>query len=99
MNRFSADKAVHNFRNIRGSDAPIEKVIGFDQNRYAGGALIETARGADARFEFCESTRGELLFQRSIHFFRALGGAASFRVGLVPTIDTDKEIALALQRG
>src|SRR4029434_6561913 len=47
----------------------------------------------------CESARGNLPFQRSIHFFRVLQRAASFRVLLGPTIDADKEITLALQRG
>ena len=30
LNRFAADKSVHNLRDIRGRDAPIKKVIGFD---------------------------------------------------------------------
>jgi hypothetical protein len=67
--------------------------------RHAGRALIETARCAHARLELCESARGNLPFQRSIYFFRVLGRAASFRVLLGPTIDANKEIALALQRG
>ena len=61
--------------------------------------MIETARCAHARLQLCESARGNLPFQRFIHFFRVLGRAASFRVLLGPTIDADKEIALALQRG
>jgi hypothetical protein len=99
FNRLAHNKAVHNLQDVRGCDAPVKKVIGFDQNRHAGVALIETARCADARLEFCESTRGKLLFQRSIHFFRIFSGAASFRVVFSPTIDADKEVALALQRG
>src|SRR4030095_12125410 len=63
-----------------------------------GLALIETTRCADARFEFCESTRDKLLFQRSIHCFRVPGRAGSFRALLRATIDADKQIALALQR-
>ena len=61
--------------------------------------MIETARHADARLEFCESTRGNRLFQRFIHFFGVFSGAASFRIVLGSTIDADKEIALAFQRG
>ena len=99
FNRFVFDESVHNLRDVRDRNASVKKVIGFDQNRHAGRALIETARCADARLELCESARGNLLFQRSVHFFRVLGGAASFRVVLGPTIDADKEIALALQRG
>ena len=37
--------------------------------------------------------------ERFIHFFRVFGRAASFRVVLGSTIDADKGIALALQRG
>ena len=99
LNRFAADKSVHNLWDVRDRNAPVKKVIGFDQNRHAGGTLIETARCADTRLEFCEPTRGKLLFQRSINFFRVFSGAASFRVVLSPTIDADKEIALAFQRG
>jgi len=61
--------------------------------------LIETARCAHARLELRESARGNLPFQHSIHFFRVLQRAASFRVVLSPAIDADKDIALALQRG
>src|SRR5882724_1999793 len=43
--------------------------------------------------------RGNLFFQRSIHFFRVLGRTASLWVVVGSTIDADKEIALALQRG
>ena len=99
LDRLAGDKSIHNLGDVRGRNASVEKVIGFDQNRHAGGALIETARCADARLELGESARSNLLFQRSIHFFRVLGRAASFRVVLTPTIDADKEIALALQSG
>lgn len=99
LHRFAADKCVHNLRDVCDRDAPVKKVIGFDQDRHAGGALIETARCADARLEFCESTRGKLFFQRSIDFFRIFSSTASFRVGFVPTINADKEIAFALQKG
>jgi hypothetical protein len=92
------NESIHNLGDIRDRDAPVKKVIGFDQNRHAGRALIETARCADARLDLGESARGNLPFQRSIHFFRVLGRAASFRVVLGPTVDADKEIALALQR-
>jgi hypothetical protein len=61
--------------------------------------LIETARCAYTRLEFGEPAHGNFRFQRSIHFFRVLGRAASFRVIVGPTIDADKEIALALQSG
>jgi len=61
--------------------------------------LIETARCAHARLELRESARGNLPFQHSIHFFRVLQRAASFRIVLSPAIDADKDIALALQRG
>jgi hypothetical protein len=30
LNRFAADKPVHNFRDVRGCDPPVKKVIGFD---------------------------------------------------------------------
>jgi hypothetical protein len=30
LNRFAADKSVHNVRDIRSRDAPVKKVIGFD---------------------------------------------------------------------
>ena len=30
LNRFAADKSVQNLRNVRGCDAPVKKVIGFD---------------------------------------------------------------------
>ena len=99
LDRLAGDKSIHNLGDVRGRNASVEKVIGFDQNRHAGGALIETARCADARLELCEPARGNLLFQRPVHFFRVLGRAASFRVLLGPTIDTDKEIVLALQTG
>ena len=98
-NRLALEESIHNLGDVRYRDAPVKKVIGFDQNRDAACALIETARCADARLELGESARGNLLFQCSIHFFRVLGRAASFRVVLGPTIDADKEIALALQRG
>ena len=99
FNRFATDESVHNLRDVRDRNAPVKKVIGFDQNRHAGVALIEAARCANTRLEFYESTRGDLLFQGSIHFFRVFSGAASFRVVLGPTIDADKEIALPFQRG
>ena len=99
FNRLAGEESLHNLRDVLDRDAPIKEVIWFDQNRHAGVALIETARCADARLELGESTRCNLPFQRSIHFFRVLGRAASFRVVLGPTIDADKEIALALQSG
>ena len=99
FDRLAVDEAVDNLRDVRDRNAPVKKMIGFDQNRHAGCALIETARCADTRLEFCESACGNLLFQRSIHFFRVLGRAASFRIVVGPTIDADKEIALPLQRG
>jgi hypothetical protein len=99
FDRLASDESVDNLRDVRSRNAPVKKVIGFDQNRHAGGALIETARYAHTRLELGESTRGNLLFQRAIHFFRVLSRAASFRVVVGPTIDADKEIALALQSG
>jgi hypothetical protein len=69
FNRFVFDESVHNLRDVRDRNASVKKVIGFDQNRHAGRALIETTRCADARLELGESTRGNLSFQRSIHFF------------------------------
>ena len=30
LNRFAADKCVHNFRDVCDRDAPVKKVIGFD---------------------------------------------------------------------
>jgi len=99
FNRLPVNESIHNLRDVRDRGAPVKEVIGFDQNRHAGVALIETARCADARIELCQSTHGNLLFQRSVHFFRVLGCAGSFRVVLGPTIDADKEITLALQRG
>ena len=99
FNRLAIDESIHNLRNVRSRNAPVKKVIGFDQNRHAGGTLIQTARCADARLDLCESTSGNLFFQCFIHFFRVLGRAASFRVVLSPTINADKEIALPLQRG
>jgi hypothetical protein len=30
LNRFAADKSVHNLRDVRSRNAPIKKVIGFD---------------------------------------------------------------------
>ena len=69
FNRFVFDESVHNLRDVRDRNASVKKVIGFDQNRHAGCALIETARCADARLELGESTRGNLPFQHSIHFF------------------------------
>ena len=99
FNRLAGEESLNNLRDVLDRDAPIKEVIWFDQNRHAGVALIETARCADARLELCESPHGNLFFQRSVHFFRILGRAASFRVVLTPTIDADKEIALALQSG
>ena len=99
LNRLIGDKSIHNLRHVRDRDAPVEKMIGFDQNRHALVAFIETARCAHARLEPCQSARGNLLFQRSVHFFGVFGRAASFRVVLVPTINADKKIALALQSG
>lgn len=69
FNRFALDESVHNLRYVRDRNGSVKKVIGFDQNRDAGRALIETARCADARLELGESTRGKLPFQHSIHFF------------------------------
>ena len=99
LNRLALNESIHNLRDVRDRDAFVKEVIGFDQDRHAGSALIETARCAHARLQLCQSPRGNLSFQRSVHFFRVLGRAASFRVVLGPTIDADKEIALALQRG
>ena len=99
FNWLADDESVDNLGNVRDANAPVKKVVGFDQNRHAGGALIETARFANARLELGESTRSNLLFQRFVHFFRVFGRAASFRVVRGPTIDADKEIAFALQRG
>jgi hypothetical protein len=59
--------------------------------------LIETARGADARFELGQPTRGHFRFQRFVHFFGPFGGATSFRVVVGPAIDADEEISVALQ--
>ena len=69
FNRLILDQSIHNLRDVRDRNASVKKVIGFDQNRHAGRALIETTRCADARLELGESTRGNLSFQRSIHFF------------------------------
>jgi len=96
FNRLAADESIHNLRDIGERDASVKEVIGFDQNRHAGLALIETTRCAYACLELGESARGNLPFQRFIHFFRVLECAASFRVVLSPTIDADKEIAFAL---
>jgi hypothetical protein len=30
FNRFADDESVHNLRDVRGRDAPVKKVIGFD---------------------------------------------------------------------
>ena len=98
FNWLADDESVDNLGNVRDANAPVKKVVGFDQNRHAGGALIETARCADARFKLCESARGNLLFQRSIHVFRVPGRATSFRVVFGPTINAHKEIAFPLQR-
>jgi hypothetical protein len=97
FNRLILNESIHDFRDVGDRDAPVKKVIRFHQNRHAGLALIETARCADARLELCEPTRGNFFFQRSIHFFRVLGRAASFRVVVSPTIDTDKKITFTLQ--
>ena len=99
FNWLAGDESVNNLGNVRDANAAVKKVIGFDQNRRAIVALIETARCAHARLELCQSARGNLLFQRFVHFFRVFGRAASFRVVLVPTINADKKIALALQSG
>ena len=99
LNRLALNESIHNLRDVRDRDAFVKEVIGFDQDRHAGYALIETARCAHARLQLCQPARGNLHFQRSVHFFRVLGRAASFRVVLGPTIDADKEIALALQSG
>src|SRR6266699_5666996 len=99
FNRLAANESIHNLLDVGDRDAPVKKVIGLDQNRHARRALIETARCAHARLQLCESARGDLPFQRSIHFCRVLGRAASFRFLLGPTSDADKEIAIALQRG
>jgi len=69
VDRLTVNESIHNRGDVRDRDAPIKKVIGFDQNGHAGIALIETARCADARLERCESTGGNLRFQRSINFF------------------------------
>ena len=99
FNRLALNESIHNLRDVRDRDAFVKEVIGFDQDRHAGSALIETARCAHARLLLCESARGNLSFQCSIHFFRVLGRAASFRVIVGPTIDADKEITFALQSG
>src|SRR3954454_16947921 len=49
VNRFVGDKSIHNLCDIRDANSPVKKVIGFDQNRHASGALIETTRCANAR--------------------------------------------------
>jgi hypothetical protein len=69
LNRSAPNESLHDVRDVRDCDASVKKVIGFHQNRDAGGALIETARCAHARFEPGESTCGNLRFQGSIHFF------------------------------
>jgi hypothetical protein len=96
FNRSAGDESIHNFRDVCDRNVPVKKVIGFNQNRHTGLALVETARCADARLELRESARGDLLFQGSMHFFRVFQRAASFRVVFGPTIDADKEIAFAL---
>ena len=49
FNRLAFNESIHNLRDVGDCDVPVKKVIGFDQNRDAGFALIETARCADAR--------------------------------------------------
>ena len=49
FNRLALNESIHDLRDVGDRDAPVKKVIGLDQNRDAGFALIETARCADAR--------------------------------------------------
>src|SRR4029453_6526583 len=88
------------------SSSPFAKPAECEQNRGMEAeslsrafAELSTPLIADAALRLKIPTRINLPFQRSIHFFRVLQRAASFRVLLGPTIDADKEIALALQRG
>jgi len=50
LNRLALNESIHNLRDVRDRDAFVKEVIGFDQDRHAGSALIETARCAHARF-------------------------------------------------
>ena len=65
----AVNEPINNLRDVRGCDVAVKKVVGFDQNRHARVALIETTGCAYARIELRESTSGNLRFQRSVYFF------------------------------
>jgi hypothetical protein len=92
----AVDESVHDFWHVRDGDATVKEVVWLDQNGDPSCTLIEATRCAHARFEFRQSARGYLRFQRFIYFFRAFRGAASLRVVVGPTIDANEEISPAL---
>lgn len=75
---------------------PIEKVIGFNQDGDAAGALIETTGSAGASLELGEAAFFQLLFQGSANGLGTFRGATSTSIIFTPLIDADEEVALPL---
>jgi quercetin dioxygenase-like cupin family protein len=99
LHTLAAGDSFHDLRHVRHGDAAVKKMIGLDQNADAAGALIETARGADAGLDLGQPARGELFLQGEAHFLRTSSGAAALRVIFRAPVNADKEIALSLRHG
>jgi hypothetical protein len=72
-------------------------MIGLDQNRHAARALVKAATGADARRQFGEASRGELLLQSLSDLFRVADGTRSAGIVVGSAIGADEEIMFALR--
>ena len=93
----SACERFHDLRNIGRSDTPVKEVVRLDQNADAARTLVEAARFADARAEFRQTPRCDLLLQRRPDFFGPAPGARTFRVIIRALVRADKKVALALR--
>ena len=87
----------HDLRQIGQSDMPVKEMIGFHQNADAARTLVEAARFADARPEFRQASRCDLLLQRGPDFLRPARCARTFRVLIRAPVRADKKVALALR--
>ena len=94
-----AGQRFHDLGQIRQGDASVKVVIGFDENADAAGALVETARLADASAEFRQTARGHLFLQRRADFLGTLRGAGAFDVIIGAAIGADEKITLSQHAG
>ncbi len=76
---------------------PIKEMVGLHQDADAARTLVQAARFADARPEFGQTARCDLLFQRRPDFFGSAAGARTFRVIIRAPVRADKKVALALR--